>query len=605
MIVFSLLMIISFFIGIQSSWVSSDIPNPKVDPKSCGRSKASASSLCDPDHLLLEENKNVIEGLMNAFDDNKAEIGVLIVSKMQISILQFQSVEKVSENFARQVHDAWGIGKKGVNDGILLFMSIEDRAVYISTGSGVQRTLSSFAIDNIINHMKPYLRRSQYGTAIEHAVAEIDIIISGKKIPDTTTGSNTKLKTFKDTIPTSSTGISKSVEDYLYAGIFLVFCIGMIVNSLWQNRRLKNLQVGKEQLSKLMKEMTDCKEGNKFKSSSCPICLEDFPADIIEPDLPSEESFVNIKDLEADNLEINDRDSHLDTYIPEVLEDLIPNTNTNNTTGHVNLKSRKPFKMNNLSNNNNNVSDEGKSDGASPLYSGVNKPDNNNMNRKDKDKVESSVVKEESTVLSDAPTRPMALRCGHIFCHACLTAYLKTAEGRKCPICRLPVDGSSPPPGPLPPGPLPPGAGPGAGPPPGPGGGGGSPPSCSAAGDIGQTYSTHSLYNHGHTHGHTHGFGFGRAAWDYRSAEFIYRMTRMNRLYPNVMTAEMLRSMSQHVETNSFENITRLVENRRVEVQRTITDIQTRSAAASSGRSGSRSHSFGGGSSSGGGGGRW
>jgi uncharacterized membrane protein YgcG len=109
-------------------------------------------------------------------------------------------------------------------------------------------------------------------------------------------------------------------------------------------------------------------------------------------------------------------------------------------------------------------------------------------------------------------------------------------------------------------------------------------PSCQS------TYSTHT----------------NASAWDYRSAEFLYRMSRMNRLYPNIMTSEMLRSMSQTVQTGgSFESIARLVEGRRVEVQRTITDLQTRQTAAASGRSGSSGFSFGGGGSSGGGGGRW
>jgi hypothetical protein len=48
------------------------------------------------------------------------------------------------------------------------------------------------------------------------------------------------------------------------------------------------------------------------------------------------------------------------------------------------------------------------------------------------------------------PKRPVALRCNHIFCHACLTEYFKpkkdaaavAADSKTCPICRQPVDGA-------------------------------------------------------------------------------------------------------------------------------------------------------------------
>ena len=65
---------------------------------------------------------------------------------------------------------------------MLVFLSIEDRAVYISTGSGSGKVLSSTVIDAIIAHMKPDLRSAQYGSAMEKAVVEIGLVFEGKKI---------------------------------------------------------------------------------------------------------------------------------------------------------------------------------------------------------------------------------------------------------------------------------------------------------------------------------------------------------------------------------------------------------------------------------------
>ena len=84
----------------------------------------------------------------------------------------------------------------------------------------------------------------------------------------------------------------------------------------------------------------------------------------------------------------------------------------------------------------------------------------------------------------------------------------------------------------------------------------------------------------------------------------MYRMNRMNQMYPDVVTAETLRVMTSNLESGNIEGISQIVESRRAEVQRVITDIQTRSEMARSGSSGARV-SFGGGRSSGGRGGRW
>ena len=45
----------------------------------------------------------------------------------------------------------------------------------------------------------------------------------------------------------------------------------------------------------------------------------------------------------------------------------------------------------------------------------------------------------------------MKLQCGHLFCFGCLSEYLKTNDGKKCPVCRAPVTGERPEPGPPPP----------------------------------------------------------------------------------------------------------------------------------------------------------
>ena len=58
----------------------------------------------------------------------------------------------------------------------------------------------------------------------------------------------------------------------------------------------------------------------------------------------------------------------------------------------------------------------------------------------------------EKTGGNKSSLRAMKLQCGHLFCHGCLSEFLKTNEGKKCPVCRAPVTGERPEPGAPPPG---------------------------------------------------------------------------------------------------------------------------------------------------------
>jgi uncharacterized protein len=161
-----------------SSYSPSDVPNPLINPAACGRPDVSKSVICDPSRLLKKESKDVIEGYINAITG--AQLAVVIIDEMSYRFKGSEDIELASERFARSLHNTWGVGDKATDNGILLFLSIKDRSVFISTGAGVQNKISKRYIDYLINEMKPDLRSREYGSAIEKTVVEIDLILSGK-----------------------------------------------------------------------------------------------------------------------------------------------------------------------------------------------------------------------------------------------------------------------------------------------------------------------------------------------------------------------------------------------------------------------------------------
>lgn len=86
--------------------------------------------------MLGNFSKDVIEGFINSIQT--AEIAVLVVKGISPTYVASHglSIDKASEKFAHTIHDAWGVGDASRNDGILIFLSAEDRAIFISTGEG-------------------------------------------------------------------------------------------------------------------------------------------------------------------------------------------------------------------------------------------------------------------------------------------------------------------------------------------------------------------------------------------------------------------------------------------------------------------------------------
>ena len=62
----------------------------------------------------------------------------LCVSQVAVALMQAMQLQagrnsaQQAEAFARQLHNAWGVGRAGCNDGVLLLLSVQDRQVRLS-----------------------------------------------------------------------------------------------------------------------------------------------------------------------------------------------------------------------------------------------------------------------------------------------------------------------------------------------------------------------------------------------------------------------------------------------------------------------------------------
>mmetsp|Transcript_7200 Transcript_7200/g.7885 ORF Transcript_7200/g.7885 Transcript_7200/m.7885 type:complete len:576 (+) Transcript_7200:81-1808(+) len=541
-----------------------DIPNPKTNPVECGRELVPHSSICDPDKLLTKDIKDEMEGYLNAMKE--VEIAVVIVNRMDVNGVtnKVSGTEKKAEIFARTLHDTWGVGDKETNKGVVLFLSVYDRVIYFSTGTGIAQTLDSRVIESLISGMRQYLRRGDYGTAIIHTLIEMDLLIT-RKIKATYGG---RVRENVSSNPSEGGGDSPG-ETFFAFGVLAVFIGFAFYINRSQNNRIRGFERGRQQLDKLMKEVDQIKD-HKYACTSCPICLEDFPT----PFVPMTTSTFPQEPVPTTAI------------VDDQIADSIVSTSPSST----------PLEEE--------TTKEKKSD------EGLNKP-----------LVAEPVLSEEplstgatSTIPSSDTTSPtsndpekkaMALKCGHVFCRGCLEEYLSKPDGTKCPICRADIDDD----------------------PSNPNQGNTTntnnnnnlrTPRNRRRGFFPFQRTNHigTLWNYESTAG-TGGTGIQynpgtgtytqTQTFHHYAPELRYRLYRMHHYYPDAVTMEVLRSMNSAIDRGAVDELRNHVVNRGVELNRMVTEIRQASQQSSrnSGMRGSSSSSFSGGRSSGGSGGRW
>lgn len=76
--------------------------------------------------------------------------------------------------FTRALGNAWGIGRKGINDGIIVLVAPVDRQARIAVGDGLRARLTDKDCAAILQQrMVPAFRDGHYGQGLQSAVAAI------------------------------------------------------------------------------------------------------------------------------------------------------------------------------------------------------------------------------------------------------------------------------------------------------------------------------------------------------------------------------------------------------------------------------------------------
>jgi uncharacterized protein len=85
------------------------------------------------------------------------------------------------EDVANTIYRAWGVGKKGKDEGVLLLLSIQDRRSRLEVGYGLEPVLPDGFAGSVLREMRPALRAGNYGEALAAAASTIGQTVAKAK----------------------------------------------------------------------------------------------------------------------------------------------------------------------------------------------------------------------------------------------------------------------------------------------------------------------------------------------------------------------------------------------------------------------------------------
>jgi uncharacterized protein len=82
-------------------------------------------------------------------------------------------------DYANKLYEAWGIGKKGEDKGVLIFLAVKERRVRIETGYGVEGILPDGLAGEILDtYAVPHFKNGDYDKGLLSTVAAVSSVIA-------------------------------------------------------------------------------------------------------------------------------------------------------------------------------------------------------------------------------------------------------------------------------------------------------------------------------------------------------------------------------------------------------------------------------------------
>ncbi|SUB21860.1 putative transmembrane protein [Pasteurella bettyae] len=131
-----------------------------------------------PFHYVNDYTKTLSENDKNYLENKLIQYSKETSSQISVVIVPTTGEYEVSD-YAFALGDKWGIGRKHLNNGVLMLIAKNDHKIFIATGQGLEGALPDAFISQIIRQvMTPNFKQEQYAQGINGA---LDYIIAASK----------------------------------------------------------------------------------------------------------------------------------------------------------------------------------------------------------------------------------------------------------------------------------------------------------------------------------------------------------------------------------------------------------------------------------------
>lgn len=134
------------------------------------------SYVTDLTATLTSRQREALEQTLRAFATQKgSQLAVLLVPS---------TAPETIEQYSIRVAESWKLGRKGVDDGVLLLVSTRDRALRIEVGYGLEGAIPDAIANRVIDEViVPYFKRGDYFGGIQAGVHQLMRLIEGESLP--------------------------------------------------------------------------------------------------------------------------------------------------------------------------------------------------------------------------------------------------------------------------------------------------------------------------------------------------------------------------------------------------------------------------------------
>ena len=132
----------------------------------------------DQTGTLTAEQKSSLEQTLTAFKARKG-------SQLAVLMIPSSAPEEI-EQYALRVAEQWKLGRKKVDDGAILVVAKDDRALRIEVGYGLEGALNDATSKRIISEIiVPQFKQQDYHGGITAGIGQIIRVIDGEPLPAT------------------------------------------------------------------------------------------------------------------------------------------------------------------------------------------------------------------------------------------------------------------------------------------------------------------------------------------------------------------------------------------------------------------------------------